>query len=41
MSSLTITVSKENEVSISATFEDMGNLKKFDDSVAEFVIELR
>ena len=41
MSSLTITVSKENEVSISATFEDIGNLKKFDEALAKFVVELR
>ena len=41
MSSLTITVSKENEVNISATFEDMGNLKKFDEALAAFVAELR
>ena len=30
MSSLTITVSKESEVSISANFDEIGNLKKFD-----------
>ena len=41
MSSLTITVSKENVVNISATFEDMGNLKKFDEALVAFVAELR
>lgn len=41
MSSLTITVSKESEVSISATFEDIANLKKFDEELSKFVIELR
>lgn len=41
MSSLTITVSKESEVIISATFQDIGKLKKFDDTLAQFVVELR
>jgi len=41
LASLTITVSKENEVSISATFEDIGNLKKFDEALDKFVVELR
>ena len=41
MSSLTITVSKESEVSITATFDDISNLKKFDEELSKFVIELR
>ena len=41
MSSLTITVSKESEVSISANFDDIGNLKKFDGLVSSLVSELR
>ena len=41
MSSLTITVSKESEVSITATFDDIANLKKFDEELSKFVIELR
>ena len=41
MSSLTITVSKESEVSISANFDEIGNLKKFDGLVSSLVSELR
>ena len=41
MSSLTITVSKESEVSISANFDDINLLKKFDYIVSDLVIELR
>ena len=41
MSSLTITVSKESEVSISANFDDLGNLKKFDGLISSLVSELR
>ena len=41
MSSLTITVSKESEVSISANFDDINLLKKFDNIVSDLVIELR
>lgn len=41
MSSLTITVSKESEVNISATFDDIANLKKFDEELSKFVSELR
>ena len=41
MSSLTITVSKESEVSISANFDDIGNLKKFDGLISSLVSELR
>ena len=41
MSSLTITVSKESEVSITATFDDIANLKQFDEELSKFVIELR
>ena len=41
MSSLTITVSKESEVSISANFDDINLLKKFDAIVSDLVIELR
>jgi hypothetical protein len=41
MSSLTITVSKESEVSISANFDEIGNLKKFDGLLSSLVSELR
>ena len=41
MSSLTITVSKESEVSISANFDDIGNLRKFDGLISSLVSELR
>ena len=37
MSSLTITVSKESEVSISANFDDINLLKKFDNIVSNLV----
>ena len=39
--SLTITVSKESEVSISANFDEIGNLKKFDGLLSSLVSELR
>ena len=41
MSSLTITVSKESEVSISANFDDINLLKKFDNIISTLVSELR